>query len=259
MRLSQAHAQHACRQLCRSTVLKQFGSLKHLLTLCVDDWGCLTKNPVGGVKAPRAGKPPKIFFTEEEVALLEKEAQPWLRPLITLGVQTGLRRANICGLRWGWINLDLQAEEQGRERSPRIHVPEEFMKSDDLCTVPLTASALELLERMYFEQGRPKKGSVWQDDTRQKHRIYVSGRFRILMRRLGIDEGQTFHTLRHTFGSWMAMPRVPSLKLMVMIGHHDLRMVVRYQHLSEKHIGTMFRSLGGPFRRNRTIPTSQQL
>jgi integrase len=31
-------------------------------------------------------------------------AAPWLRDLILVGLDTGLRRSNLVGLQWGWLH-----------------------------------------------------------------------------------------------------------------------------------------------------------
>ncbi|MBU1469858.1 MAG: site-specific integrase [candidate division Zixibacteria bacterium] len=41
-----------------------------------------------------------------------------------------------------------------------------------------------------------------------------------------------FHDLRHTFASYMAMNGVDLLTLKELLGHKDIRMTMRYSHLS---------------------------
>jgi len=49
-----------------------------------------------------------------------------------------------------------------------------------------------------------------------------------------IDRRQkiTFHTLRHTFASWLAMQGAPILTIKELLGHQSLAMTERYSHLS---------------------------
>lgn len=42
----------------------------------------------------------------------------------------------------------------------------------------------------------------------------------------------TFHTLRHTFASWLAMQGTPILTIKELLGHQSLAMTERYSHLS---------------------------
>jgi len=45
----------------------------------------------------------------------------------------------------------------------------------------------------------------------------------------------TFHTLRHTFASWLAINGTPILTIKELLGHQSLAMTERYSHLSPDH------------------------
>jgi integrase len=45
----------------------------------------------------------------------------------------------------------------------------------------------------------------------------------------------TFHTLRHTFASWLASQGTPILTISQLLGHKSLAMTLRYSHLSPDH------------------------
>ncbi len=52
-----------------------------------------------------------------------------------------------------------------------------------------------------------------------------------------IDElGRRFHDLRHTFGSRQAMEGFNLRTIQQLLGHKDLRMTLRYSHLSAEHL-----------------------
>jgi integrase len=50
---------------------------------------------------------------------------------------------------------------------------------------------------------------------------------------LKTPDGVTFHTLRHTFGSWLAMRGIPIKTIQELMGHKDISMTMRYAHLTE--------------------------
>jgi integrase len=48
-------------------------------------------------------------------------------------------------------------------------------------------------------------------------------------------EDFTFHDLRHTFASYMAMDGATLIEIADALGHLTLNMVMRYSHLTEEH------------------------
>ena len=52
-----------------------------------------------------------------------------------------------------------------------------------------------------------------------------------ICKRLGIEDFR-FHDLRHTAASWLRMQGADIHTVALLLGHKDLRMAARYQHLS---------------------------
>jgi len=72
--------------------------------------------------------------------------------------------------------------------------------------------------------------------------IEISKSFSRAIKRLGFNEGITdrrqkvcFHTLRHTFASWLAQAGEPLLTIKELLGHKTMSMTERYSHLSPDH------------------------
>jgi len=70
----------------------------------------------------------------------------------------------------------------------------------------------------------------------------VSNAFAKVVKRLGFNEGITdrrqkvsFHTLRHTFASWLALRGESILTIKELLGHQTLAMTERYSHLIPDH------------------------
>jgi len=52
----------------------------------------------------------------------------------------------------------------------------------------------------------------------------------------GVRKELTPHSIRHTFGSWLAIQGTPLRTIQELLGHADVRMTIRYAHLSPAHL-----------------------
>jgi len=66
--------------------------------------------------------------------------------------------------------------------------------------------------------------------------------FNVLVRRCGLKSEPPFnitlHTLRHTFGSWLAVEGVPLRAIQKLMGHKSITTTERYADLSGENLGT---------------------
>ena len=74
----------------------------------------------------------------------------------------------------------------------------------------------------------------------------VSIAFRRACRRLKIADFR-FHDLRHTAASWLRMSGADIHTVAQLLGHKDLRMAARYQHLSPAYLAEAMQRLDGVF------------
>ncbi len=70
----------------------------------------------------------------------------------------------------------------------------------------------------------------------------VSNHFRSAVKEAGFNEGVAdrrnmlvFHSLRHTFASWLAQDGVSIFEISKALGHRDIGMTMRYAHLAPNH------------------------
>lgn len=159
------------------------------------------------------------FITREQLDMLLEELPQHLRPPVIFSVLTGLRMANVRDLVWGRIDIW------------RAHcwIPRESAKGKRPISVPLPPEAVELLkaqpwipdvDRVFTFEGRPITGS------------FNTKAFRSALKRAGLV-GIKWHTLRHTWASWMAQEGASTLVLKELGGWQSARMAERYAHLAE--------------------------
>ena len=87
-----------------ATVNRDLAILKHLMNTAIA-WGYLYENPAKPVKLLRENNARLRYLTKDEIDRLIDAAHTQLRPIITLAVNTGMRRGEIFDLQWGEIDL----------------------------------------------------------------------------------------------------------------------------------------------------------
>ena len=206
--------------------------------------GLVDESPMDDVKKPRKEKKTKAFLRPEDVERIlraidahrkMREGEPghtpedeWMKEMIRVAVGTGLRRGELLNLRWGDIDL-----EAGRLV---VRNRDGFTsKSGNERTVPLAGDALGTLRKMHEERSPLVNEPVFMDgndDVPKPDR--VSKRFKFYVRKAKIKnrEDLSFHSCRHTTGSWLSMQGVPLRVISEILGHSSTQVTEMYSHLS---------------------------
>jgi integrase len=190
-------------------------------------WGMWDgENPIKKVKLPRLNNRRERFLSQKEAKLLLEELQkvsPQLHDMSLLGLHTGMRAGEIFALKWGHVDFE----------NGLIHIADP--KSGRARKAFMTPTVKEMLLKL--KAGEPE-GYLFQSRVGGPIQS-VSHAFDRAVRRLGFNNGitdprqkVTFHTLRHTFASWLALQNTPILTIKELLGHQSLAMTERYSHLS---------------------------
>ncbi|MGH9603863.1 MAG: site-specific integrase [Terriglobales bacterium] len=149
------------------------------------------------------------------VALRAQLCPEWLRVIVALAVATGMRRSEILRLRW--LDIDLM--------NGRVMLPQS--KNGEGRIVYLNQMAQAVIRSLPTDTETKATDLLFRDLTGPQ----VSMHFARLCRRLKIADFR-FHDLRHTAASWLRMKGADIHTVTLLLGHKDLRMAARYQHLS---------------------------
>ena len=168
-----------------------------------------------GVKSPKVGAGRVRYLQPTELQTLIEAGPRWLREIIVFAVSTGMRRSEMLGLRW--LDVDLLHD--------RVVLPQ--TKNGDGRIVYLNRSAQSVLESFLLSTESKPTDKVFAGVTPDQ----VSATFRRLCKKMGIADFR-FHDLRHTAASWLRMQGADIHTVAQLLGHKDLRMAARYQHLS---------------------------
>jgi integrase len=171
--------------------------------------------------------PPQDFrFLEfgEATRLLKAADDAWL-PMVTVAVRTGLRLGELRALRWTDVDL------QGGRLLVRRSVWKEIIgtpKSGKPREVPLSDEALRVLKAHKHLRGElvfcNEDGSMLTKGD-CKWPLWRACK-RADLERIG------WHVLRHTFASHLVMRGATLKAIQELLGHSDIKMTMRYAHLS---------------------------
>ena len=211
------------------SVQKELNVLKHLLRLAVE-WEIVPVNPSQGVKSPRVPAGRVRYLQPTELGSLLTACPEWLRPIVGFAVATGMRRSEILGLRW--LNVDWS---QASTMLPQT-------KNGEGRIVPLNQLALAALRSVAPLSETKLTGLVFTGITPEQ----VSVAFARLCRSQKVIDFR-FHDLRHTAASWMRMKGADIHTVAQLLGHKDLRMAARYQHLSPAFLARGVETLDSVF------------
>ena len=183
------------------------------------------ENPVKEVKMPKLNNERTRFLSHEEAETLLEELQKsskQLHDMALLSLHCGLRAGEIFNLKGQDIDFENERIRISNPKNKRTRY------------AYMTHAVKDMLQSYM-----PKKpDELIFKDRNGKKIVEISSTFARVIKRLEWNEGitdarekVTFHTLRHTFASWLALQGEPILTIKELMGHKSLAMTERYSHL----------------------------
>jgi integrase len=211
------------------SIQKELNVIKHICRLAVE-WELIPFNPAQGVRSPRVPAGRVRYLQPTELRTLVSACPEWLRPVVALAVVTGMRRGEALALRW--LDVDLT---HGRILLPQT-------KNGDGRIVYLNECAQAVLKSVPRAEGASSTDRIFSGITPGQ----VTVAFARVCRGLKIADFR-FHDLRHTAASWLRMSGADIHTVAQLLGHKDLRMAARYQHLSPAYLSDAVHRLDSVF------------
>ena len=204
------------------TIANELTVLRHMLRLA-RRWGYLDRVP--DVELPKKPEGRRRFLDESEIKKLldacRASRNPYLAVIVTIALNTGMRKAEILGLEWDRIDVS----------SARITLYE--TKSGKPRGIPFNRAVYDVLIALEPKADRRagrlfarRDGSAWGQ---------IRTAFATALKKAGITDFR-FHDLRHTAASHMVMRGASLKEVQEVLGHHDFKMTLRYAHLSPAHL-----------------------
>ena len=154
------------------------------------------------------------FLTEDEEESLLSRCKGYLLAILITALNTGMRKGEILSLRWtqirnGFIYLSKTKTNEGRQ-------------------IPIN----DTLNSLFQSLPRHIKSDYVFCDKDGKPYQEVKRSFNTALRKAGIEEFR-FHDIRHSFASRLVMRGAGLKAVQELLGHKDIKMTLRYSHLSE--------------------------
>lgn len=207
-----------------STLDKEVKAIHAMLTFAVSTEKLLI-NPLSGKVQKKLyavrikdSKPVRWFTADELEAIYE--ADPEFAPYFRLIANTGIRAAEMYLIGWDAIRFNTIT---------LISSSEQRTKSGKFRQIPLSPGAVKALNQIR-EKDLPDNLLFPRMDLKSWSR-----RFRKAVKRAGIPHG-TFHDLRHTFCSHLAMQHRTPQTIKDLAGHAKIDTTMKYIHLHPSHL-----------------------
>jgi len=215
----------------KSTANRILTILKAALNKAYNDGKVASDDAWRRVKPFRGVDSPKIrYLNKDEVKRLVNATEPQFRPMVQAALYTGCRYGELTSLKisdysWDSKTLYIHESKSGKPRN-----------------VVLTDEA-----QMFFEhEVLPGKGSedlmFARDDGEQWGRAHQTRRLQDASKNASISPEISFHILRHTHASQLAMNGVSMAVIAQQLGHSDTRTCEKhYAHLSPSYVAQTIR------------------
>ncbi|HEX3035163.1 MAG TPA: tyrosine-type recombinase/integrase [Thermodesulfobacteriota bacterium] len=216
------------------TVNIELTCLSHMLNKAVER-GYIKESPFKGIKLLTYEKKPPKFLTGEEVSKLLGAASPWLKPIIIVMLNTGIRDGERRRLKFEDIDF----------KNKRILI--RSSKAKDYRAIPMNEEVEKILKWLQ-ENYIPSNSISTKSCLRKEHQKeyvfcnedgspvqHIKRAFRNACRKAGL-RGASPHTLRHTFASHLVMSGVDLRTVQRLLGHKSISTTIIYSHLTEDHL-----------------------
>lgn len=220
-----------------STINKEIGLLSRAARYMSEERGCDVTNPALGLKQREPEGRVRWLTKAQAQRLVDLAGQlgpraGHLPALITLALNTGMRKGELLGLEWTRVDFV----------HGLIYLEAGHTKSNKRRSIPINRLAWEALQSqlaMTVMNG-PVKGRFVFGGVKDVKRSFTHA-----CQLAGIEDFH-FHDLRHTFASWLVQAGAPLTEVRDLLGHASIEMTERYAHLAPERLrGTVARLENG--------------
>ncbi|MBA2960742.1 MULTISPECIES: tyrosine-type recombinase/integrase [Ramlibacter] len=198
----------------KATANRYLALIRTVLRKAHREWEWIERVPTVTLFRESAGR--VRYLTLEEFNRLHRELPPHLADMALFSVATGMRQANVKGLRWADVDL----------LSQHVRVAGEAFKNGRSQGFPLNAAAMAVLQKRIGQHSEYVFSYRGKPITNVSTKAWWAG-----LERAGISDFR-WHDLRHTFATWHRQAGTPTHELQMLGGWLTRAMVDRYAHIA---------------------------
>jgi integrase len=205
-------------------------------------------DPWAGVKPFREANAPKVrYLLDEEVRRLVNACPPDFRELVMAALLTGMRYGELSAMKAG--DFDPQAGTVSVARSKGGKARHIVLTDEGRALFTQVTAGKASAQRMLGRDGVVKAATKDSPAITERRVWGTSDQFRAMHAACSaarIIPAISFHILRHTYASRLAMRGVPIPVIAAQLGHADTRMTEQhYAHLSPSYVADTVRAAFG--------------
>jgi len=188
------------------------------------DWKLLSSNPFTRQKLCLVPEQPPTYFSVEDFEkLIVAITDDWFKRITLFSVLTGLRRSEVTNLQWSDINFT--------QKTLIVHSKADFKtKSGRRRVIAVSDTAMQILSDRQIVTGQVDYIFMYNDKKINPNLLTKKLKKAVKKSKLK-DQRLHFHSLRHTFASWLAQKGTSIYEIQKLLGHSDIKTTQIYAHL----------------------------
>jgi integrase len=201
----------------KATINRELAFLKTMFSKAVK-WKITNINPVKDIKLFKENNANLRILSNEEFYKLYESANDFLKPILLVAINTGMRRSEIFNLKWQDINYEQE------------YICVIDSKNNESRIIPMNPVLKDTINNLHKI---PDSEYVFSQSDGMPIKS-IKTFFWSALKSSGINHCR-FHDLRHSFASRLVMAGVDIVTVQELMGHKSIIMTRRYSHPTPEH------------------------